>query len=245
MIKIAIIGYGKMGKEIESIIDQEAFELLGKYDINNKIQETMDIKPDVAIEFSTPSGFMENIEYLASNKINVVCGTTGWYDKIAAVRELVEKNKIGFIFASNFSLGVNIFFEIIKQAAGIFDKFESYDAAIEEIHHNQKIDRPSGTALKLAEILLDNIKRKEKINKHSGEITDLQRAGKIIDIASTRLGSIVGIHKVFFDSTADTIILEHSAKSRRGLAEGALLAAKYIHKKKGFFKFEEIFNNLI
>jgi 4-hydroxy-tetrahydrodipicolinate reductase len=245
MIKLAIVGYGKMGKEIESILDKNTFELIGKYDINSKIQDTMKGKPDVAIEFSTPTGFVENLDFLTRNKINIVCGTTGWYDKIDTVKEKVRKSKIGFIYASNFSLGVNIFFEIIKQTAEIFNKFEEYDLAVEEIHHNQKLDRPSGTAIKLADILLEKIKRKQGTSKGTPDETDLQRAGKLIDISSTRIGSVVGIHKVRFDSPADSIIFEHSAKSRRGLAEGALLAAKYIYKKKGFYKFEEIFKNLI
>jgi 4-hydroxy-tetrahydrodipicolinate reductase len=245
MIKIAIVGYGKMGKEIEAIFDRNIFELIGKYDINNKIQDNMTGIPDVAIEFSTPDSIIPNVEFLASRNINIVCGTTGWYDHIGTVKELIDKNNTGFIYASNFSLGVNIFFEIVKFTAGIFDKFESYDLAIEETHHNQKIDRPSGTALKLAEILMERIKRKKGINKGTPEEITLQREGKLIDVTSTRLGSVAGIHEVLFDSPADVITLKHSAKSRRGFAEGALLAAKFIHNKKGFFKFEEIFHNLI
>ena len=245
MIKLAIVGYGKMGKEIDSIIDKEDFDLVGKYDINNKIQNTLGEMPDVAIEFSTPSTVIENIEFLSSKKINIVCGTTGWYKKIDIIKELVRKNDIGFIYASNFSPGVNIFFQMVKHAAEIFNKFENYDLAVEEIHHNQKLDRPSGTALKLADILLEIIKKKEKINLGLSNETELQREGKLIDITSARLGSVVGMHKVLFDSQADMIVLEHSAKSRRGFAEGALLAAKFIHNIKGFYKFEDVFNKLI
>ncbi|MGA2667288.1 MAG: 4-hydroxy-tetrahydrodipicolinate reductase [Ignavibacteria bacterium] len=245
MIKTAIVGYGKMGKEIESILDRNVFTLTGTYDIDNKIRDNMKEKPEVAIEFSTPSSMFENIEFLASKNINIVCGTTGWYDKIESVKKLVEKNNIGFIYASNFSLGVNIFYSIVKYAAGIFNKFEGYDLAVEDIHHRQKLDRPSGTALKLAEILMQMIKRKEKIGRGSQTDTGLQREGKLLDVTSTRVGGVVGIHKVMFDSPSDSILLEHSAKSRRGFAEGALLAAKFIYNKKGFYKFEEIFNNLI
>lgn len=241
MIKLAIVGYGKMGRIIESLIDKDSFELIGKYDIDNRVQDCMTALPDVAIEFSTPSAMLENVEFLASKKINIVCGTTGWNDKIDKVKEIVSKNDIGFIYASNFSLGVNIFFQLIKEAAKLIDKYENYDAAIQEIHHNQKLDRPSGTALKIGEILLENIKRKKMLNKTgNGKINPEQ-----IDINSLRIGSVFGNHKVIFESLSDTITMEHNAKSRRGFAEGALLAAKYIHNKKGFYKFEDIFTNLI
>jgi 4-hydroxy-tetrahydrodipicolinate reductase len=241
MIKLAIVGYGKMGKVIESLINKDSFQLTGTYDIDNKIQENLKEIPDVAVEFSTPSSILENIKFLASKKINIVCGTTGWYDKTDMIKEIVLKNNIGFIYASNFSPGVNIFFQIIKEASKFINKNESYDAAIQEIHHSQKLDRPSGTALTAAEILLENIKRKKELNKTGqGKISPEQ-----IDINSLRTGNIFGNHKVIFDSFSDTITVEHNAKSRRGFAEGALLAAKFIYNKKGFYKFEEIFTNLI
>lgn len=241
MIKLVIVGYGKMGKEIESIIDKDSFQLTAKYDIDNKIQDNLNEIPDVAIEFSTPSSIIENVEFLATKKINIVCGTTGWYDKIETIKDIAAKNNVGFIYASNFSLGVNIFFQIIREAAKLIEKYESYDAAVQEIHHSQKLDRPSGTALKAAELLLEYIKRKKILNKTGeGKITPEQ-----IDINSLRIGNVFGNHKVIFDSVSDTISIEHNAKSRRGFAEGALMAAKFIHNKKGFYKFEEIFSKLI
>jgi len=241
MIKLAIVGYGKMGKEIESLIDKDSFQLIGKYDIENKIQDNLKDVPDIAFEFSTPSSIIENAEYLASKKINIVCGTTGWHDKIEKIKDIVAKNDIGFIYASNFSPGVNIFYRIVEHAAKLINKYENYDAAIQEIHHSQKLDRPSGTALKTAELLLENIKRKKALNKKGeGKISP-----ELIDINSLRIGNIFGNHKVIFDSVSDTVSIEHNAKSRRGFAEGALLAAKFIHNKKGFYKFEEIFTNLI
>ena len=241
MIKIAIVGYGKMGKEIESIIDSKDIKLVGKYDIDNTIQNHMKEIPDVALEFSTPISMLQNLEYLASKKVNVVCGTTGWYDNIDNVKRIVEKGDIGFVYSSNFSIGVNIYFQLLKEAGRILNKFREYDIAIEETHHNQKIDKPSGTAIKMAEILVENIIRKNKYSKH-------ENPGKIepgvLGISSTRVGSVVGNHKTIIDSPADTIILEHNAKSRRGFAEGAILAAKFIYGKKGFYNFEDIFNNL-
>jgi 4-hydroxy-tetrahydrodipicolinate reductase len=239
MIKLAIVGYGKMGKEIESILDSNTFELVGRYDIDNKIQENLKTVPDVAIEFSTPSTVGGNVEFLASKGINVVCGTTGWYDKIDSIKEIIGKYNTGFVYAKNFSLGVNIFFKIIEQAAELIDKYDIYDAAIHETHHNHKLDRPSGTALKLADILLDRISRKKSVQDPNEKPKP-----DSIDISSSRIGNVFGNHKVTFDSIADTITIEHNAKTRRGFAEGALLAAKFIYSKKGFFEFEEIFSNL-
>jgi 4-hydroxy-tetrahydrodipicolinate reductase len=242
MIKIALVGYGKMGKEIESVMDSKELKLVGKYDIDNTIQNHMKEIPDVAIEFSTPISMMQNLEYLASKKVNIVCGTTGWYDDLYKVERIVEKEGIGFIYTSNFSIGVNIYFQLIREAGKIIDKFRNYDLAIEETHHNQKIDKPSGTALKMGEVLLSTIKRKNKLLK-PGSLEKLDSG--MIGISSTRVGNIIGKHKLILDSMGDMITIEHDAKTRRGFAEGALLAAKFIHGKKGVFKFEDIFINLM
>jgi 4-hydroxy-tetrahydrodipicolinate reductase len=225
MIKLAIVGYGKMGKEIESHIDKNKFVVIGKYDIDNKVQDNLKDIPEVAIEFSTPQSVIQNIEFLASRKINVVCGTTGWYDKLDTVKEIIKKNNTGLVYASNFSVGMNIFFEIVRKATELFHKFEQYDSEIEEAHHIHKLDKPSGTALTIRDIITEHLKRQKEIN-----------------ILSHRVGDKFGDHKVIFDSEADTITLEHSAKSRSGFAEGALLAAEFINGKKGFYKFEEIFS---
>jgi len=242
MIKIALVGYGKMGKEIESDIDSRELKLVGKYDIDNTIQNHMKEIPDVAIEFSTPISMMQNLEFLASKKVDIVCGTTGWYDDLYKVERIVEKEGIGFIYTSNFSIGVNIYFQLIKEAGRIIDKFRQFDLAIEEMHHNQKIDKPSGTSLKMADILLSTVKRKNKILKPaSPEKLD----SSMIGISSTRIGSVIGTHKLLIDSEGDSITIEHNAKTRRGFAEGALLAAKFIHGKKGVYRFEDIFFNLM
>lgn len=240
MIKIVLVGYGKMGKMIESLASPTEFEIIGKYDITNPVSENLDCIPDVAIEFSTPANAINNIKFLSSKGINIVCGTTGWYKKIEEVKDIIINNGTGFIYASNFSLGVNIFFQIVKAASDMLNNFEQYDISVEETHHTQKLDKPSGTAIKIAEYLMNSIKRK---NKYVNDKTDLSEDE--LNIISKRVADVVGNHKVIFDSESDTITLEHNAKSRRGFAEGALLAAKFIHNKKGFFKFEEIFQNLI
>ena len=239
MINLALIGYGKMGKMIESVIDPVEFKIVGIYDILNPPIEHLKDKPDVVIEFTEPRSVMDNIRFLADKKINIVCGTTGWYDKIDEVKKIIESSGIGMVYASNFSLGVNLFFQIIKYAANLIDKYPQYEITVDETHHTQKLDKPSGTAIRIAEYLIKEIARKDK------HISDsVKSLSNEINILSHRRENVVGNHKVLFDSESDTIILEHNAKSRRGFAEGALLAARFIHNKKGFYKFEDVFNKI-
>jgi 4-hydroxy-tetrahydrodipicolinate reductase len=240
MINLALVGYGKMGKMIESLLDPVEFNLIEKFDVINPVKDYLTENIDVAIEFTTPATVLENIEFLSSKGINIVCGTTGWYDKADEVKKIVERSGNGFIYASNFSIGVNLFFAMVKNAGLLLDKFPQYKAWIEETHHTQKLDKPSGTAIRTAEFLMENFKRTDKITQDKANAEDNE-----LNIISHRLENVVGNHKVIFESEADSIILEHSAKSRRGFAEGALLAAKFIHNKKGFYKFEDVFNNLI
>ena len=239
MINLALIGYGKMGKMIESITEPDDFNIVGIYDIANPPIDHLKDKPEVVIEFTEPRSVIDNIKFLAEKKINVVCGTTGWYDKIDEVKDIIENNGTGFIYASNFSVGVNLFFQVVNYAAKLMDNYPQYGISVDETHHTQKLDKPSGTAIRIAEYLLKNIERKEKFVSDSGN-----PASNEINIVSHRIENIVGNHKVILDSESDTITLEHNAKSRRGFAEGALLAAKFIHGKKGFYKFEDIFKNL-
>ncbi len=239
MISLALVGYGKMGKMIESLVDPSVFKLAGKYDIDNPVKDNLNPKVDVAIEFSTPASVIKNIELLSSQGINIVCGTTGWYDKAGEVKKIIEKNNTGFIYASNFSVGVNIFFQAVKKTAELMDKYEQYGINVEETHHTQKLDKPSGTAIRISEYLLEKIRRKSSITNDKSESTPEE-----LNIISKRIENEVGRHKVIFESEADTITLEHNAKSRRGFAEGALLAARFINNKKGFYKFEDIFNSL-
>lgn len=240
MINLAIVGYGKMGKMIESLAPENEFKITGKYDVINPVKEHLNSETDVAIEFSTPTSVMDNIELLASKGINIVCGTTGWYDKAGEVKEIISKYNTGFIYASNFSVGVNIFFNAVKDLAKLIDRYGQYDISITETHHTQKLDKPSGTAIRTAEYLLENLSRKDKF------VSDSAGPGpNELNIVSIREENVVGIHEVKLESEADIITLKHSAKSRRGFAEGALLAAKFIHGKKGFYKFEDVFNSLV
>ncbi|MCC7158306.1 MAG: 4-hydroxy-tetrahydrodipicolinate reductase [Ignavibacteria bacterium] len=239
MMNLALVGYGKMGKMIESLLDPKEFKLTGTFDVTNPPKTHLSEVTDVAIEFTNPANVIGNIEFLASKGINIVCGTTGWYDKINVVKDIVSKYNTGFVFASNFSVGVNIYFKIIKEASKLFNNFGHYSVSIEETHHTQKLDKPSGTAISIAKYVIESLNRKEKYTNDSSDPSDNE-----LNIVSKRIENIVGNHKLVFESQSDSIIIEHNAKSRRGFAEGALIAAKFINCKKGFFKFEDIFNNL-
>ncbi len=218
-IKIALIGYGKMGKEIEALCrDSEIFEIVS-VSYKNKDDE-LDFsgiaKADVAIDFTSKDVVLKNIEEVAKLGKNMVVGTTGWSDSLDEVKRIVEKNKIGFIYSPNFSVGVNIFFKMIDFASKLFTKLPEYDVYGLEIHHKMKLDSPSGTALKIA-------------NKIKG-----------LNFTSIRAGRNPGFHEVVFDSQADGITLSHQAYNRVGFAKGALMAAEFIKNKKGMYSFEDI-----
>src|SRR5437867_3195862 len=231
-MRIAIIGYGKMGKIVEMIALREGWSIGLKLDseanrngagINSAALEGI----DVGIDFSQPDSVVSNVEAAARSGLNLVVGTTGWYDALGSVERIVRDSGIGLVYASNFSVGVNLFFEIVSHAAQIIGKVPQYDPFLFEEHHRAKKDAPSGTALSL----LDSMRPFLNNPKPS--------------VASIRAGFIPGNHRVGFDSEADTIILEHSARSRQGFAEGALLAARWIAGKKGFYNFKDVFHQIL
>ncbi len=220
-IKIALIGYGKMGKEIDTLCqNSKDFEVVS-ISLKNK-SEKLDLKgiakADIAIDFTSRDVVLKNIEEVAKLGVNMVVGTTGWYEDIDKVKKIVEKNKIGLIYSPNFSVGVNVFFKMMDEAAKLFSKFPEYDTYGLEIHHKAKLDSPSGTALKIA-----------------GKIKNL-------NFHSVRAGSNPGFHEVVFDSLADKITFSHQAYNRIGFAKGVLKAAKIIKGKKGIYIFEDVLN---
>ena len=195
MIKLALVGYGKMGKMIESIAPKDQFTISGTYDVINPVKEHLKNGSDVAIEFSTPASVIENIEFLSSRGIDVVCGTTGWYNKADIVKDIIKKNGTGFIYASNFSVGVNIFFNIVKNAAKLMSNYHQYDTGIRETHHTQKLDKPSGTAIRIAEYLLEGLQSKTSFVNDSNKPAENE-----INIISERIQDVVGKHEVDFES---------------------------------------------
>lgn len=242
MIKIALIGYGSMGKEIHKFAQSKGYEVTNIFEMDNPIKLSENYEFDVAIDFSYPEAVINNANIIADLGRNLVIGTTGWYDKIEIIRNIAEQKSIGIIYSSNFALGSNLFFKIVDLASRIINKFDSFDIFINEIHHKNKKDSPSGTALSLAELIIKNIDRKKTILKDS---INRRISPEQLHIASLRGGSIIGIHNIFIDSDAETIELTHRAKNRVGFAEGALLAADWIFGKKGFYNFSELIDDLI
>jgi 4-hydroxy-tetrahydrodipicolinate reductase len=220
MHKLAIVGYGKMGRMIEALADQYGFEIHARIDVNDDIK--LAAGADVAIEFSTPEAAVGNIEKLAASGVAVVVGTTGWLPEMQRVSAAVEAAGMGLVWSPNFSIGVNVFSRLVKEAAKLLRDEPQYGAWAWEIHHSTKKDAPSGTLLKL--------------------VNDMKGAGYegAIDVSSSRAGAHPGTHEVGFDSAADTIILRHTARSREGFARGALKAAQWIQGKKGVFEFSEV-----
>lgn len=240
-LKIAILGYGKMGREIERLAIENNVEITDIFDLHNPLDENKDYEFDVAIEFTTPNVVMSNIEKLAKMKKSIVVGTTGWYDNADKVKKIVEDNNIGFIWGSNFSVGVQMYFRLLEYAAKLVNKVEEYDVFGNEIHHNMKKDSPSGTTQSIVKILLENIERKKEAEYETihGEVDNSK-----LHFTSTRGGFVNGTHSVFFDSPADAIEINHIAKNRAGFASGSILAANWIKNNKGYYSFDEIIKSI-
>lgn len=226
-IRLAIVGYGKMGRRIEELAPAHGFTVAAKLDERNNAgfegitRETFrDI--DVAIDFSVPSAVVENVERIADLGVNIVIGTTGWLEQLHFIKKIVEKSDIGLVWSPNYSVGVNAFFRLVSEAARLLAEEVEYESWAYEVHHSAKKDAPSGTLLKL--------------------IDEMKKAGyaRAIDVASNRAGSHPGTHEIGFDSAFDTITLRHTARSRDGFAHGALKAARWVAGKQGFYEFGEI-----
>lgn len=247
-MKIAIIGYGKMGHEIERVAKLKKMEVKSIIDPNNpeamysEINEESLEGVDVAIDFTMPSAVVENVRRVANLGKNMVVATTGWYEHLDEVKNIVEESGIGFIYSSNFSVGVAAYLKIIEAAAKLFDKIPDYDVYGFEAHHNQKIDSPSGTAKSIGDVLIKNLSRKDKL---VFDKLDRKIEPNEVHIASIRAGFIPGTHVVGFDSEADTIELKHIARSRAGFAFGALMAAEWINGKKGFYTMSDFVSELL
>ena len=234
-MKIALIGYGKMGHAIEQIALQRGHEIVSVIDVNNQEDFMSDAfkSADVAIEFSMPAVAMDNYRRAFAAGVPVVSGTTGWLEHLPEIKEACKAGQT-FFYASNFSLGVNIFFALNKYLAKIMNDFPAYDVRMVETHHVHKLDAPSGTAITLAEGLIDNIERKNKWGEGKEPAEDE------IGICSVREGEVPGIHTVIYESDVDTISITHDAKSRMGFALGAVVAAEFTCGKKGFLTMQDM-----
>lgn len=235
-MRIALIGYGKMGKAIEEIALQRGHEIVLKINDENlqDFNEANLKKAEVAIEFTGPHSAFENVKQALKWGIPLVCGSTGWLDRWKEIEALRTETQGSFIYASNFSVGVNIFFELNKRLAELMAPHDDYDVQLEEIHHTQKKDAPSGTAITLAEQVLEKIKRKKAwVNQNSDNPKDLE-------IVSSRIDPAPGTHKVRYSSAIDDIEIIHTAHNRTGFALGAVLAAEFLPGKKGLFTMKDV-----
>jgi len=235
-MNIAIIGYGRMGKEIEQVALERGHQVILKVDADNFNSITPnDFKTiNVAIEFSIPQSAFSNINLCLDNNIPVVSGTTGWLDRKDDIIERCEKENQTFFYASNYSLGVNLFFKLNEQLAKLMSNFPDYKIQLEETHHTKKLDAPSGTAITLAEGIIKKNSRIKNWEKDNNNKVDS------IPIKSFREGLVSGNHKVFYESEFDKIMIEHDAKSRKGFALGAVVAAEFISDKKGYYTMNDL-----
>lgn len=235
-MKLALIGYGKMGKAIEEMALHRGHEVVIKIDQPNLHEFTKEnlSKADVAIEFTGPHSALENVRKCLEFGVPVVCGSTGWTEHLDEMKKLCTEKLGGFIYSSNFSIGVNIFFEVNKRLAELMATHKEYEVILEETHHTQKKDAPSGTAITLAEQVLQYIKRKKQwVNELSDHPEDLE-------IISQRIDPAPGTHSVKYSSAIDNIEIIHTAHNRKGFAGGAVLAAEFLKTRKGFFGMREV-----
>lgn len=232
-MKIALLGYGKMGKTIEKIASKRGHEIVLKVDKND-----LDYKlsnADVAVDFSIPTAAFNNIKNCIENNIPVISGTTGWLNKYDEIVDFCKQKNGAFIYASNFSLGVNIFFELNKNLAKMMQNLNQYNITLEEIHHTKKLDAPSGTAITLAEDIINNSAKQSwalNVTTNPNEIP----------IVAKRIPDVPGTHIVSYQSEVDTIEIKHTAHSRKGFALGAVIAAEWLVNKKGVYTMKDVLN---
>ncbi len=232
-MKIAILGYGRMGKAIESIAKSRGHEIVSIIDKDNP-KDSLN-GAEVAINFSVPSATVANITHALNRGVAVVCGTTGWLENRADIESLCATKKGAFLYASNFSLGVNIFFALNYKLAQIMGKYKQYDASLTEIHHTQKLDTPSGTAITLAEGILPHI------DKNSWAL-EKQAKGNDLPIKAERLPDVPGTHTVDYNSETDKISIKHVSHNRDGFALGAIVASEWVIGKSGIFTMKDVLN---
>lgn len=235
-MNIALVGYGKMGKEIEKVAIGRKHSIVDRISATNRGKHLNLHDADIAIEFSHPGATLQNITTCIDQKIPVVCGTTGWVKDFDAAVDYCKNHNGTFFYASNFSPGVNMFFKLNRASAKIMTRFTDYSVHIEEVHHVHKKDSPSGTAITLAEAILQNINRLDKWQV--GNSTN-----NILGIHSERTGEVPGIHKIRYENDTDIITIRHDAKNRKGFAVGAVMVSEWIIGKSGYFTMDDYLNS--
>jgi 4-hydroxy-tetrahydrodipicolinate reductase len=238
-MNIALFGYGKMGKEIETIALAEGHRISAKVSSSTDLSAIDFSDTDVIIEFSRPESAVANITFALTNNIPIVVGTTGWYDHLDELTKLCQEKKGSLLYATNFSIGVNIFFAVNTYLAKIMNTQHAYTASIDEIHHTQKLDAPSGTGISLAEQLIENnTKYTHWENVKKSELSTTEA----LSITSQRIPNVPGTHSVYYASEIDEIELKHVAHNRKGFAKGSILAAAWLKDRKGIFTMKDVLN---
>jgi 4-hydroxy-tetrahydrodipicolinate reductase len=236
-MNIALIGYGKMGKAIEEIAISRGHSVVVKFNSQNPLESSQLRTTDVAIEFSQPDLALKHIKLCADGQIPIVVGTTAWEDHLQEIINHIDKREASLIYSSNFSIGVNLFFEMNKHLARLMNDKTDYVASITEIHHTQKIDAPSGTAVTLAKDLISNHPTYSSW-KLTGQSENMEKSD--LPISAIREENVPGTHLISYTSEIDTLTIEHQAHNRKGFALGAVIAAEFIHKKQGVYTMSDI-----
>ena len=236
-MNIALIGYGKMGKAIEEIAISRGHSVVVKFNSQNPLESSQLRTTDVAIEFSQPDLALKHIKLCADGQIPIVVGTTAWEEHLPEIINHIEKREASLIYSSNFSIGVNLFFEMNKHLARLMNDKTDYVASITEIHHTQKIDTPSGTAVTLAKDLISNHPTYSSW-KLTGQSQNMEKSD--LPISAIREENVPGTHLISYTSEIDTLTIEHQAHNRKGFALGAVIAAEFIHKKQGVYTMSDI-----
>jgi len=239
-MKIALFGYGKMGKSIESIALERNHEIVARVDSQNP-RDSFDLKDaDAIIEFSRPEFAVENIRFAFDHQLPIIVGTTGWYDEFELIADECQKKNGSLLYATNFSLGVNVFFAVNERLAEMMSGLDDYSASLLEIHHTEKLDAPSGTGISLAEQIIE---RSNRYQQWKNDFSENISEKEILPLASKREEGVAGTHEVMYQSAIDSIEIKHTAHSRKGFALGSVLAAEWLADKKGIFTMRDVLNS--
>ena len=241
MTRLAIIGHGAMGREVERLAEPLGMRVTSIFDVDRPITAIEHAEFDVAIDFSWPDAVLDNVRAAARLKRPIVIGTTGWYGQLDEVRQVITDASIGCVWGSNFNIGTHLFLRLVRNAAELINPHTSFDVAVHEWHHHRKKDSPSGTALSTAQNILEALSRKTHVETE----TQHERIDpSALHVTSSRVGEVIGRHQVTIDGPFESIEITHSAKNRQGFAQGALLSARWIQHRTGFFDVSTIIDSL-
>jgi 4-hydroxy-tetrahydrodipicolinate reductase len=236
-MKLALIGYGRMGHAVEEVAQERGHDVVARLDLDDPITQASLAGAQVAIDFTLPDAVVANAHRVVEAEVSLVIGTTGWYESMDEVRAAFQAAGSGCIWAPNFSLGVQLFLRLAREAGRLADVLEEYDVHIHEAHHRHKVDHPSGTAIRLAEVLLENLGRKTSWREEPAEgVPD----PAVLWVSSARAGEVPGTHEVVLEGPADSVVVRHTARGRDGFARGAVAAAEWVKGKKGFFSIDDM-----